>query len=183
MELREGLRDKSKINYWADKYDVGYDTRIENLVPEVKKRGYLTKCELIEVSKWKVKKKRNTFRNVIKNYPDDVKKKTCAAFRANVDDSMYHLCNQRRRGMGLRGVRIPMGSAILHWFHTDCYPIWDRYAIWSVQLDESRYRNKFERWKAYTLFCREIAEEYEVCMRHLDRALMQYGKAKKPRNC
>ena len=46
MELREGLRDKSKINYWADKYDVGYDTRIENLVPEVKKRGYLTKCEL-----------------------------------------------------------------------------------------------------------------------------------------
>ena len=130
-----------------------------------------------------MKKKRNTFRNVIKNYPDDVKKKTCAAFRANVDDSMYHLCNQRRRGMGLRGVRIPMGSAILHWFHTDCYPIWDRYAIWSVQLDESRYRNKFERWKAYTLFCREIAEEYEVCMRHLDRALMQYGKAKKPRNC
>lgn len=177
MELREELRDKSKIGYWARKYDVDSDTCIENLVPEVKKRGYLTKCELIKVSKWKVKNKRNTFRNVIKNHPDDVKKMTRAAFRATTEgESIDYL----RR---LDGVGRAVGSAILHWFHEAPYPIWDVYARWSVQLDKSRYKNNFERWKAYTLFCRDTADKYEVCMRTLDRALMQYGKAKRPRSC
>ena len=66
MELHEDLLGKSNIQHWADKYDVDYDICIENLVPEVKGRGYLTKCELIKVAKWKVPKKRNTIRNVIK---------------------------------------------------------------------------------------------------------------------
>ena len=52
MKLRIELCGKSKIEYWANKYNVANDTCIETLVPEVEKRGYLTKCELIEVSKW-----------------------------------------------------------------------------------------------------------------------------------
>lgn len=184
MELREELRDRSKIQDWAGKYPVDCDICIENLVFEVKKRGYLTKCELIELAKWKVRKKRNTFRNVIKNHPNDVKKFTRDAFRATVDDSIYYLYNQRpRRDFGLHGVRIPMGSAILHWFHEDPYPIWDRHAIWSVQLDKNQYKNNFERWKAYVEFCRETADEYEVCMRTLDRALLQYGRGNNSRSC
>ena len=192
MELRAELRGKSNIQYWANKYPVAYDIDIENLVPEVKERGYLTKCELIEVAKWKVPKKRNTLCNVIRNDPNDVKKMTRAAFRAAADDSIRsirYLCNDRRRDAGLHGVGIPVGSAILHWFHEDCYgshedcyPIWDRYAIWSVQLDKSQYKNDFERWKAYTLFCRDVAERYKVCMRTLDRALLKYGE-NKSRSC
>ena len=109
---------------------------------------------------------------------------TLSAFRATVDDSIYYLYNQRtRRDVGLHGVRIPMGSVILHWFHEDRYPIWDRYAIWSVQLDQSQYKNNFERWKAYTLFCRDVGERYKVCMRTLDRALKKYGEAKMPSFC
>ena len=184
MELHAELLGKSNIQYWAGKYDVDYDICMENLVLKVKKRGYLTKCELIKVAKWKVPKKRNTIRNVIKNYPDDVKEMTLSAFKATVDDSICYLYNQRtRRDVGLHGVRIPVGSAILHWFHEDRYPIWDRYAIWSVQLDKSQYKNDFERWKAYTLFCRDVAKRYKVCMRTLDRALLKYGKAKMPSSC
>lgn len=183
MELREGLLGRSNIQSWADEYNVSHDTSIENLVCEVKERGYLTETELIEVAKWKVPNKRNTIHNVIKNHPDDVKAKTRSAFRATVDDSMYYLCNRLRHNMGLRGVRIPVGSAILHWFHECRYPIWDRYAIRSVQLNESQYKNDFERWKAYVEFCKVIADEYEVDMRTLDRALLEYGKAKKPSSC
>lgn len=184
MELREELRDTSKIQDWAwNQCDVD-DTPMKKLVRGVQKRGYLTKCELIKVAKWKVPKKRNTFCNVIKNHPNDVKKMTGNALRATVNDSIYYLDNQRpRRDFGLRGVRVPMGSAILHWFHEDPYPIWDRHAIWSVQLDKSQYKNKFERWKAYVEFCRDTADEYEVCMRTLDRALLQYGKDNNSRSC
>lgn len=184
MELPQELRDRLKIQDWAwNRCDVD-DTPMKKLVCEVKKRGYLTKCELIKVAKWKVPKKRNTLCNVRKNCLNDVKEMTRAAFRTTIDDSIYYLYNQRApRDVGLYGVRIPMGSAILHWFHEGRYPIWDRYAIQSVQLDKSQYRNKFERWKVYTLFCRDIADEYEVCMRTLDRALFQYGKNNNSRSC
>ena len=183
MELRAELRGTSNIQYWAGKYDVDYDICIENLVPEVKERGYLTKCELIEVAKWKVPKKRNTLGNVIKNHPDKVREMTSSAFRATVDESISYLYNHPQHYMGLRGVRIPVGSAILHWFHEDRYPIWDRYAIWSVQLDKRQYKNDFERWRAYTEFCRDVAATATVDMRLLDRALLKFGQAKMPRSC
>lgn len=180
MELRQELQGRSKILKWSDCYDVDYDTPIKNLVCGVKDRGYLKKPELVELAKWKVRSGRNTVKRVKKNSPADIKKFTRAAFRATVDDSICYLYNHRPgRDKGLRGVRIPVGSAILHWFHEDRYPIWDPHARWSVQLDKSQYKNDFERWKAYVEFCRDKAHQYEVDMRTLDRALFVCGK----KNC
>ena len=173
MRLHEELCGRSKILYWAGKYDVDYDICIENLVPEVKKRGYLTKCELIEVAEW-VKSRRLDL--VKTNSSDDVERFTQDAFRVTVDDSLCYLrC--------LDGVSRITGSAILHWFHEGRYPIWVCHTIWSVQLDKRQYRNNFERWKAYVDFCRFKADEYEVCMRTLDRALKRYGQANKLPSC
>ena len=185
MELRQELQDRSKIHDWAGKYNVGHDICMENLVPQVREKGYLTRCELIKVAKWKVPKKRNTHRNVIRNCPDKVEEMTLSAFKATVDDSICYLWNQPQRNMGLHGVRIPVGSAILHWFHEGRYPIWDRRARWSVRLNECQhqYKNNYERWRAYVKFCRSTADEYEVSMRTLDRALLEYGKAKMPSSC
>ena len=57
MELRQELQDRSEIQKWAwSKCNVD-DTPIKKIVPGVRERGYLTKCELIEVAKWKVPKK------------------------------------------------------------------------------------------------------------------------------
>lgn len=184
MELRQGLQSRTKILHWAGKYDTNYDIGMKNLVTIVEERAnlpqserYLTQSELIEVAKWKVHKKRNTIRNVIRNDDTDVKELTAVALKAPLNKSMHYLCNRRPQyERGLYGVRIPVGSAILHWFHADRYPIWDQHAIWSVQLDESEYENQFVRWTAYVRFCRDRAEEYEVNMRILDRALLKYGK-------
>lgn len=170
MKLREELRDRSKIQHWAGKYPVDYDICIENLVCEVKKRGYLTKCELIELAKWKVPKERNTVWRVKKISPDDVKEFTCKAFR-KTDANNSIRCLRR-----LKGVDWAVGSAILHWFHECRYPIWDLHARWSVKLPKNKYYCGFKLWKAYVKFCRDTADEYEVCMRTLDRALITYGK-------
>lgn len=185
MELRQELQCRSKILEWAWNRCAVNDTPMKNLVPGVRDRGYLTKDELIEVAKWKVPKKRNTHRHVINNCPDKVKEMTLSAFRATVGNSINYLRNQPRRNMGLQGVRIPVGSAILHWFHEGRYPIWDRHAIWSVRLNEClhHYKNKYERWRAYVEFCRSKADEYEVCMRTLDRALLQYGRDNNSQSC
>ena len=109
------------------------------------------------------------------NSPDDVKEFTRYAFLAT-DDSNSIRCLRCLDGIGWA-----IGSAILHWFHKDRYPIWDRHARWSVQLDKDHC--SFKRWKAYVEFCRAIADQYEVCMRTLDRALLQYGKDNNSRSC
>ena len=180
MELHAGLLGRSKIQYWAGKYPVDDDICIENLVPEVKEREHLTKTELVKLACWKLPDRWKQGNNegklglVKTNSPDDVEEFTRNAFLATDDN------NSIRCLRCLEGVGWAIGSAILHWFHEDRYPIWDIYARWSVQLDKSQYKNNFERWKAYTLFCRDVAEEYNVCMRTLDRALFKYGEAKRP---
>ena len=185
MELRAGLLGRSKILFWAGKYNVNYDIPIENLGPEVKERGYLTKTELVKLAcrklpdRWKRGKDEGKLGLVKTNSPDDVKRFTRDAFLSTEERHSIR-CLMWRTG-GLPGVGSAIGSAILHWFHDDCYPIWDINARWSVQIDKNYC--SFTRWKAYTLFCRDIADEYEVCMRTLDRALFKYGQANRPSSC
>ena len=113
------------------------------------------------------------------NSPDDVKEITRKAFRETdyIKSIRYLRC--------LDGIGWAIGSAILHWFHEDRYPIWDRHARWAVRLNECQhqYKNNYERWQAYVEFCRFTANQYEVCMRTLDRALLQYGKDNNSRSC
>ena len=165
------LRLEKLISYYASQYDADFDTSMENLVSEVKGKKRLTSPDLIILSRWK-----SGERNIhhVKNNSDDfVQEMTHAAFTAaNERDRIDYLCC-------LKGVNLATASAILHWFHTDDYPVWDFRALETVQFDESQYKNWFERWEAYVTFCRRKAKEYDVDMRTLDRALWQYSKNQK----
>ena len=168
------LPDNFNIAYYADKYVAkypDYDTPIEQIVTAVKERGYLTKCDLKKVSIWK-SKYRNVGR-VEQNSDDFIEAITRAALHPDTSecDRINGLCR-------LHGVNWATASAILHWFHQDLYPIWDVRARKTIQFDESQYKNRFERWKAYVSFCRKVAEEKGVKMRILDRALWQYSDSK-----
>ena len=139
MELRQELQDRSEIQKWAwSKCDVD-DTPIKKLVLGVRERGYLTKCELIEVAKWKVPTGRNSVWRIKTMSPTNVERIkiiTRSAFLSTDDiDSLHHLRE-------LDGVGRAVASAILHWFHNDRYPIWDKHARWSVRLNECWYQYK-----------------------------------------
>ena len=178
MELCEELRSRLKIEYWANKYNVANDTCIENLVPEVEQRGRLTKCELIEVSKWVLQKTRGGRRQrtldlVGTNNPDDVREITRYAFLSTDDSDSI-----RRLQRNLDGIGWAIGSAILHWFHECPYPTWTPHARWAVQLCQNSWSST--RWQDFVNYCRDRADEYEVCMRPLDRAFRECGKANMP---
>ena len=162
------LFDESKINFYASKYSRTYDNPIEEIKDEVMKRKCLKKCDLIKLSDWKTKGR--AVHHVLQNSNDYVERITAASFTNTNEyqrvDSLFHL----------HGVQLATASAILHWFHKDPYPIWDFRARESVRLDTTQYRNWFERWEAYTLFCRDVAQRNNVTMRSLDRALWIYSK-------
>ena len=167
MEL---LFSPSKIREYASEYDVDYDSDMEKLVPEIKKNKCITETQLIEISEWKLWSERNTH-NIIKNSDGAIEEMTEFAFTAKSEIGRIGclLC--------LSGVDIPIGSAILHWFHECDYPIWDWRALVSVQYDKTEYKNWFARWNAYVKFCRDTSKEYDVDMRTLDRALWIYPKS------
>ena len=170
-----GLNLKLPDNFDIAHYEATYsddDTPIERIVTEVTERGYLTKSDLIEVSRWK-SKERNVGR-VKKNSDNFVEEITRAALCLDTPEPerVSGLCR-------LHGVAWATASAILHWFHKDPYPIWDRPASEAIEFEKSQYKNDFERWDAYMSFCRNVAAQKGVDMRTLDRALWQYSDSKK----
>ncbi len=72
-----------------------------------------------------------------------------------------------------------MASVILHFFHSEPYPILDYRALWSLGIDEPPYY-KYDFWWGYVRICRDLAEANAVCMRTLDKAMWQYSKENQP---
>ncbi len=59
--------DESKILYYAYQYPLEHDDSVENIKRHVINQGFLSLSDLKVVGKWKVKRERNTVRNIIKN--------------------------------------------------------------------------------------------------------------------
>ena len=166
--------DKSKIQFYADKYlecHPCYDNSVERIVDKVKERGYLTQSALIVLSDWKGnERKRGDIKKNCGSYVEEITRLALSPDTGECD-RMKHLCE-------LHGVGGAVGSAILHWFHDDYYPIWDKHARFSVSLDKTRQPRQPKRgeWKAYVCFCRHLAINTGVDKRTLDRALWKYSK-------
>ena len=156
------LFSESEIRYYASRYPRENDAAIESLVPEVQSLGYLRRSDLLALSFWLVKGRNN--HRVLSNASDFVVKATSLSFRSKTERSpIQHLVE-------LQGVGLPMGSAILHWFHRESYPMWNRHARNSVLFEDHAHLREIERWEALVVFCRDVASRSAVDMRTLDRA-------------
>jgi hypothetical protein len=131
-------------------------------------RGYYRRAEFLEVSDWKSARSRPLLQS---NDAPAVEAATRAAFDTSDEAA--------RMGMlsGLRGVGVPVASALLHFAVPDRYPILDVRALESLgRKGRSVYPVSF--WVAYLHACRELAAEHRVSLRTLDKALWQYSKEK-----
>jgi hypothetical protein len=146
-------------------YSISEDELVE-FRPEVQARGCLSKQELEKIAYWKTPRSSGHVRS---NSADYVQEITALALNARGERVRIEVLTL------LDGVSWPTASVILHFCHSDPYPIIDIRALWSVRLDvPSQYG--FELWWRYTEFCRNLAKKNGVDMRTLDRALWQYSK-------
>ncbi len=162
----------TEIRDWAARYDYpAEDAMAMYLMPAIRERGYLTYDDLMALGRWKSPR---SGPRIAANDPADVAAITAVALTT---------ANERLRIEGLTllsGVAWPMASTILHWCHVDRYPILDFRALWSLGIDPLP-RYDFPFWQAYTNFSRELADQAQVSMRELDRALWQYCYEKRPK--
>ena len=158
---------KEKIHCWAKRYmEQGGDnlTREKELLKlqeSIYQQGHLTKTQLEQLVRWKLPRQLG---NIRKNNEGLIVETTRAAFETtDVFFSIAHL-------LQLKGVRVSIGSAILHLYHKDDYPIYDQHALRAVGEPQEE-----SVWESYVEFCRKVAKDNKVDMRTLDRALYRFG--------
>ncbi|HRK21809.1 MAG TPA: hypothetical protein PLX06_08375 [Fimbriimonadaceae bacterium] len=159
------LNRKTVLEY-AAKYPAGYDQPIAELVAEVQKRGHLTKLEFEIVGEWKSPRARPKLRS---NSAEHIEEASRIALSTPVEELGIGVL------LTLNGVSYPMASVILHWFHSDPYPILDFRALESLGIPiPNQYTSEF--WMHYVTRWRKALTESDVDKRTLDRALWQWSK-------
>lgn len=158
-----------EIDYWSRRYQYpGVEIITDLVAPRVRQKGYLTGADLMQICEWKSPRNRS---RCAANAPEFVQEATAVAFSTPSERLRIEALTL------LTGVGWPTASVILHFCHTDRYPILDYRALWSLSRDvPARYNYEF--WTEYAVACRALATEADVSMRTLDRALWQYSKEK-----
>lgn len=174
-EMQFPFTNKDEILYWATLYTDGQKPKrqrqeadVIKIKYSVKDKGYLTKCELMEMGRWK---DRFAPSNIKENSPECIKAVTRDAFRPGDD------WEKLKKLMGLHGVGQSIASTILHLYDQEKYPIFDPRALYSIRINKEDVEGDKKFWEKYVKFCRAKAECHGVCMRTLDRALYKFSRS------
>jgi hypothetical protein len=158
--------DPKTVHATAAKYDPGYDRVVEELVPAVQARRFLTRDEFLITGCWKSPR---AIPKLESNDADHIEEATRIALHTPVEQLRIGVLHT------LSGVSHPMASVILHWFHNDPYPILDFRALESLDISMPKlYTQDF--WLDYVTRWRQALDQSGADKRTLDRALWQWSK-------
>ena len=113
------LRD---AGYWAQRFqtDASEDQIEHDLVPRIRKQGYLAKPDFLFLANWKSPRSR---RRCAANSEDYVREVTRVALSTSSEQLRIEVLTL------LEGVSWPTASTILHFCHPEPYPILDFRAL------------------------------------------------------
>jgi hypothetical protein len=182
-----GAIDRAFVTRWSQRYlsdDPTAAAKEDQLLTElggaVRKRGWYSKSELIQVGEWKA---RGRIRGRLAlNSDAEVEEITRTALAA--PDDRQHLILGR-----LHGVADPMASALLMVWDPERHTVLDFRAFAALERLQRRGLLKEEvpernglypPYPAYLQCCRAIALRLGVSLRDLDRALWKWNEMKMP---
>ena len=179
FKLPEELRSTEGINHWAlcytddqtivkqfvEQYLIGLK---DTVLTRNSHGGYLCKDELYDLVYWKSSRNAHWIND---NCETCVKEITAKAFC--LDDDWEKL----KTLVCLKGVGVPVASAILHFYDKDDYPIVDKHALCTLGKNHKKVKYDEMFWRKYVKFCRKKAKCHDVSMRTLDRALWKYSES------
>lgn len=177
-----------EIPDFLGRYNAAYpdeDGDLQRRRERIRRERKMQREDLFAVCKWKTPR---TAGLALRNTNCEVEEITACALRSQSERVRVEVLQT------LHGVGYPVASVILHFYHTDIYPILDDRALWSMNINEpSNYTFPF--WWEYVQACRRFLERArqhypDLTMRELDRALWKYaeerqtlGHGSSPTNC
>ena len=168
LTKEEIIKANKCYDRWLKKPQPPYqqDENIFKIMSQAKKRGYMTKDDLVAVAEWKAIRNRGRCK---KNSDTTIKQMSKIAFAPDCDEAVRITILQT-----INGVRWAMASVILHFAFPKKYPILDIRAMTTIGGVTNRIYS-FDIWWEYTLLCREAAKKHNITLRELDRALWIIG--------
>ena len=139
----------------------------------LRERGFLTKKEFIEISKWKSPRP-------LKHYEENdeklVKEITKAAFATKNEKIKIHILT------ALKGVNYPTASAILMFYDPQKYPVLD-IRVWQqlykeklVDTNAKGQNFTLEEWEKYLEVIRRIAKKFGLTVREVEKSFFDYHR-------
>jgi hypothetical protein len=165
----KSLRQLIGINLSTKEYP-GVQKFIDKLSAAARKRGYLTKPELVLVCRWKSAR---AIRQIERNGAETIKKVTKAAFGTRSEQKKLQLLTS------LYGVSVPMASSILMLTNPERYGVIDirvwqlLFNIGSVNKNPKGVHFDFKQWYRYLMIIRYFARMYKVGARDIERTLFR----------
>ncbi len=156
-----------EIRALAKRYGYTSDAEAREAGRQARRRGHYTHSGFLMVCRWKAA--RNTWR-VEANTPESIRQATTIALAAKSEAERIEALT------ALRGVGVPVASALLHFAFPDRYPILDYRALESLGHTARRTTYTTLFWISYQEACRQIARENGVSVRTLDKALWQHSR-------
>ena len=154
------------LRYVAENVDQAVEDSIERVIaPKTKQQGFFDRDDFLQVCRWKTPRSQHL---CLRNDEAFVREVTRIALATENERLRIETLNL------LDGVDWPTASVLLHFAHTERYPILDVRALESLSITPpDQYTFKF--WYEYVMICRYLADEAKVSMRTLDRALWQHS--------
>ncbi len=139
-------------------------------------RFYLTAGEFDEILRWKLRYQYGRARWLLAFNTDEVVRKvTGAALTIAHEDKHYEL--ELRVGIlcALRGVGVPVASAVLALLFPNEYGVID-FRVWRQLFGEDRTTFSIPDYKRYVAKLREIAAELRWPVQEVDHAIWEYDR-------
>lgn len=162
-----------EVGKWSSRYQTdALNPSIEReIVPRVRKAGYITKPDFLTVCRWKTPRSGSRCARNSPEFIESISKVALSTPDERLRIEIWTL---------MHGVHWPTASTLLHWLHEEEYPILDFRALWSLGYAKPPDYD-FDFWSNYVEFCRNLARKCGVTVRTLDRALWQYSNEKQRR--
>jgi hypothetical protein len=143
--------DQEEIVKWANRYPIESDSKVEKIIaPQVHALRLYTKTQFITICHWKTSRSKHLIES---NEEDYIKELTQIALSTLDERLRIEVLTL------LTGVSWPTASVLLHFGHTDMYPILDFRSLWSLGMEKPPEQYNFSFWWEYTLFCRQVAKK------------------------
>jgi hypothetical protein len=138
----------------------------EEIAPAVRSSGFYTKEQFLALCHWKTPR---TQPRCATNDESWIREVTALALKTDCERLRIEVLTL------LNGVGWPTASVLLHFGHSEHYPILDFRALSSLSIPEPRADYTFPFWRGYVEICRNLAAQCSVPMRTLDRALWRFS--------
>lgn len=144
-----------------------------NKLKGIKKRGYFTKKEFLQMCMWKSPRPKNQY---IKNSEEDIISTSKKVFSTKYEKRRIELLT------GLKGIKIPVASAILMLTDPENYGVID-IRVWqtlylydNVKVNPKGIGLDFNNWYSYLMKLRYYAKKFKVSARRIEWILFQHHR-------